>query len=95
MMLSSPFGKVWMRMAICTLVACIQCMKSIAQEIITWAQRKHAQIREKHPYASLDRLPMWDLELRYHRCMVTKAAATGADSVWLPPQNKRGNLYSE
>jgi hypothetical protein len=48
--------------------------RRVAEEIITWAQRKHVQIREKHPYASLDRLPistspdpeLWvQLDLRY------------------------------
>jgi hypothetical protein len=46
----------------------------VAEEIIAWAQRKHAQIRQEHPYASLDRLPismgpdpeLWvQLDLRY------------------------------
>ena len=31
----------------------------VAEEIIAWAQRKHSQIRKHHPYASLDRLPIF------------------------------------
>jgi hypothetical protein len=30
---------------------------NVAEEIIAWAQRKHWQMRNDHPYASLDRLP--------------------------------------
>jgi len=29
----------------------------VAEEIIAWAQRKHLQMRDYHPYAALDRLP--------------------------------------
>jgi hypothetical protein len=47
---------------------------NVAEEIIAWAQRKHWQLRNDHPYASLDRLPtstgpdpeLWvQLDLRY------------------------------
>jgi hypothetical protein len=30
----------------------------VAEEIIAWAERKHAQMRYQHPYAALDRLPI-------------------------------------
>jgi hypothetical protein len=30
----------------------------VAEEIIAWAQRKHLQMREDHPYTSFDRLPI-------------------------------------
>jgi len=48
--------------------------RKVAEEIIAWAQRKDFQIKSKHPYASLDRLPisegpdpeLWvQLDLRY------------------------------
>jgi hypothetical protein len=46
----------------------------VAEEIISWVQRKHLQMRNHHPYAALDRLPtstgadpeLWiQLDLRY------------------------------
>jgi hypothetical protein len=30
----------------------------VAEEIIAWAERKHAQMRSEHPYVALDRLPI-------------------------------------
>jgi endonuclease/exonuclease/phosphatase family metal-dependent hydrolase len=33
-------------------------VSQVADEVIAWAERKHAQMRYQHPYAALDRLPV-------------------------------------
>jgi hypothetical protein len=32
--------------------------RTVAEEIIAWAQRKHVQIRAQHPYASIKRIAL-------------------------------------